>query len=120
MNSEILRKRCVDFSTLNLMIGKELLNQRVSETYGKQLIRSSSSVSLNYSEAVSAESTKDFIHKLSIVLKELRETYSCLEIVRNGGLSENENQLLDAHTECNELISIFVKSVKTLKSNLMK
>ncbi len=38
MTSEILRKRCVDFSTLNLMIGKELLNQRVSETYGKQLI----------------------------------------------------------------------------------
>jgi len=75
---------------------------------------------LNYSEAVSAESTKDFIHKLSIVLKELRETYSCLEIVSKGGLSENENQLHSAYKECNELISIFVKSGKTSKRNLKK
>lgn len=118
MNSEILRKRCVDFSTLNLMIGKELLKHQVSINFGRQLIRSSSSVALNYSEAISAESKRDFIHKLNLSLKELRETYSCLEIIKNGELLINQEQLLSAYGECNELISIFVKSVKTSKQNL--
>lgn len=118
MNSKILRKRCVDFSTLNLKIGIELLKKQASINFGKQLIRSSSSVALNYSEAIYAESRKDFIHKLNISLKELRETYSCLEIIINGELLTNQEQLHMAYDECNELISIFVKSVKTSKQNL--
>lgn len=59
----------------------------MSKTYAgnhlaKQLLRSGTSVSLNYGEAPSAESRKDFVHKAKIVLKELCETMLCLKIIK--------------------------------------
>jgi four helix bundle protein len=78
-----------------------------------QLIRSGTSSALNYGEAQSAESKRDFVHKLKIVLKELRESSVALKIA--GELNfldgpEDTSQILD---ECHQLIAIFVKSIQT-------
>lgn len=83
-----------------------------------QLIRSGSSVSLNYAEAQSGESRKDFIHKMKIVLKELRETLVCLKIIKRAVIKNTDPEIEKATGECNELISIFVKSIETATKNM--
>ena len=80
MNKFDLEKRLVNFSVLILDIVKEMPNSKEGKTLSGQVIRSGTSVSLNYGEAMSAESRKDFIHKMKVILKELRETNICLEI----------------------------------------
>ncbi len=71
-----------------------------------QLLRSSCSVALNYAEAQSAESDKDFQHKTSIVLKEVRETQVALKIV-SGLQKQNVNGLAELLSEVDELVRIF-------------
>ncbi len=82
-----------------------------------QLIRSGTSPALNYGEAQSAESRKDFIHKMKIVLKELRESLVCLKILHRSNLYISEDKLNRIINECDELISIFVKSIETAEKN---
>jgi len=84
-----------------------------SEHLAKQLIRSSTSVALNYGEARSGESTKDFLHKMKISLKELRESYVNLKIQRGANLIKDNVELDRLLDENNQLISIFVSSIKT-------
>jgi four helix bundle protein len=80
--------------------------------------RSSISAALNYGETGSAESHKDFVHKLQVVLKELKETWMALRITEKAKLSSNLDLLMKCKAECNELISIFTKSVKTNKGKI--
>jgi four helix bundle protein len=84
----------------------------------EQLVRCGTSHALNYGEAQSGESRKDFIHKIKIVLKELRETFVALKIIHKAKLFSTEEKLQIALKENNELISIFVKSVETAQTNL--
>ena len=80
-------------------------------------MRSGTAPALLYGEAQSAESRNDFIHKLKILLKELRETLVALKIIKRVPLTKT-NELVDkAMIECNELISIFVKSIETARKN---
>ena len=93
-------------------LNKNMLTQNLSE----QVIRSSTSAALNYGEAQSAESKKDFIHKNSVVLKELRETGISLKILFESKTVKDHdtmNKLLD---ECNQLTAIFQKTVTTAGS----
>ena len=62
------------------------------------------------------ESKKDFIHKMGICLKELREIFVCLKIIEKATLTSNIDIIIKS--EANELISIFVSSIKTAKTNL--
>ena len=84
---------------------------------GNQVIRSGTSPALHYGEAQGAESPKDFIHKMKLVLKELRETMNAMRIIRRKPLTTNLDILEKALKECNELISIFVTSIATAKRN---
>jgi four helix bundle protein len=83
-----------------------------------QLIRSSTSAALNYGEVQSAESLKDFIHKCSIVLKELRETSIGLRIIKASNSTNNGMCLDKTINECNHLTAILQKTVNTSKSKL--
>ena len=74
-----LEERLIDFSVLILEITNEMENNYAANHLSKQIIRSSASASLNYGEAQSGESRKDFVNKMKIVLKELRETYHLFE-----------------------------------------
>ncbi len=97
-----------------------LPNTRAANYLSGQLTRSGISPALNYGEALGAESKNDFIHKLKIVLKELRETYISLKIVERITSKrplENIHLITD---ECNQLISIFVKSIETTKKRKIK
>ena len=88
----------------------------MSEHLTRQIIRSSTSAALNYGEAQGAESRNDFVHKISIVLKELRETHISLHLLC-GSVSENQKEEMDACLkECNELVAIFHKTIMTAKS----
>ena len=82
-----------------------------------QLIRSGLSPALNYGEARSAESVNDFIHKMKIALKELRETFVSLKIIKQKHYQKVSETLDECIKECNELISIFVKSIQTAEKN---
>ena len=73
---------------------------------------------MDYGEAQGAESRKDFIHKMKIVLKELRESFVCIKIIQLSKLYRSENKLLKMKNENNELIAIFVKSIETAKKNV--
>jgi len=107
----------VEFSVLIIEIVNEMHNSKAGNHLYGQLVRSGTSVSLNYGEAQNAESKKDFIHKMKMILKELRETFVCLEIIHRSKLYKTEEKIIKAKKENNELISIFVKSIKTAQKN---
>ena len=75
---------------------------------------------MNYAEAIAAESSKDFIHKIKIVLKELRETHISLKIIKNKPLINELSKTNIVTKECGELIAIFVSSIKTANKNIQK
>lgn len=85
-----------------------------------QLVRCGTSPAANYGEAQAAESRKDFIHKLKVGLKELRETYVWLEIIKRKPFVSLTEKLNTSITECDELIAIFVSSIGTAKKNQNK
>lgn len=97
---------------------KKLINLFASEHLAKQLIRSATSSALNYGEARSAESTRDFLHKMKICLKELRESLINMRIQKGAKLITDVDYLYKLVKENNELISIFVASIKTASMKL--
>ncbi|HLT33588.1 MAG TPA: four helix bundle protein [Aquaticitalea sp.] len=112
-----MENRTIDFAVFIIDIVEEIKNNYAGNYYGNQLIRSSGAPALNYGEARSAESPKDFVHKMGICLKELRESYNCLKIIYKAQLYlGNEKTMLKALDENNQLISIFVASIKTSKT----
>ncbi len=115
MDKYDLEKRLIDFSVLIIDIVNEMPNSKAGNTMSGQIVRSGNSTALNYGEAQSAESKNDFIHKMKVVLKELRETFVALKIIHKAKLYKNEDKIIKAKTENNELISIFVKSIETAK-----
>lgn len=112
-----LEERLIDFAVLMIKISESLPNSRAGNNLSNQLSRSGTSPALNYGEAQSAESRRDFIHKIKIVLKELRETMICLKIIKRTNMIKEVEQLDSALKENNELISIFVKSIETATKN---
>ncbi len=118
MDKYDLEDRLIEFSVLIIEIINEMSNTKAGNHLSGQLVRSGTSFSLNYGEAQSAESRKDFIHKMKVILKELRETFVCLKIIHRSKLYKTENKIIKAKKENNELISIFVKSIETAKKNL--
>jgi four helix bundle protein len=113
-----LEERLIDFSVLIIQITESLHNSKAGIYIGGQLVRSGTSPALHYGEAQSAESRPDFIHKLKVLLKELRETRTALLIIQKAPLIDRMEKVERALTECNELISIFMKSVETAKKNM--
>ncbi len=118
MNRKDLEKRLIDFSVMIINLGKELEKSKTAHHLFSQLLRSGTGAALNYGEAQSAESKKDFIHKMQIVLKELRETSINLRIIEKANLCSKITNIHSVLSEGNELISIFVKSISTSKKSL--
>ncbi len=120
MGRNNLEERLIDFAVLIVQIVNRLPKTIAGKQMGSQLIRSGTSPALNYGEAQSAESRKDFIHKLKVVLKELRESHINLKIIDKGGILPNDNQVLIGIKESDELVAIFTKSIETARRNLVK
>jgi len=112
-----LQDRLIEFSVSVIDVVELLPNTRAGNLIAGQLIRSGTSPAPNYAEAQSAESRRDFIHKIKIALKELRETWVWLKIAQRKKLTKKAQQLKTLMSECDELISIFVASIKTAEKS---
>jgi four helix bundle protein len=111
-----LDERLINFADMIIDISEVLPKSLAGNYIAGQLVRSGTAPALNYGEAQSAESRNDFIHKMKVSAKELRETYNCLRIIRKRKWY-TEEKLLPVLDENNQLISIFVKSIETAKKN---
>jgi len=112
MTPQILEERLIHFAVMIVSVVEALPNTKAGNHIGNQLIRSGTSPAPNYGEAQSAESRKDFVHKMKISLKELRETMIWLRIIARKRLGDCRD-VPAAIAECDELIAIFVTSTKT-------
>ena len=110
-------ERTIEFASQVIVAVRSIGRDDASNALIKQIVRSCSSPALNYVEAQMASSIRDFIHKMRIALKELKETQVNLKIMyKCGYISESEFRNLIS--ENNELVSIFVASIKTASKSL--
>jgi len=117
-----MRKQ-IEIRLINLALSidamtKSLKNSYLTQHLTSQIIRSSTSAALNYGEAQAAESKKDFIHKTSLVLKELRETKISLNLLMASVRAENMNTFETCQEECDQLVAIFYKTVHSARQNI--
>jgi four helix bundle protein len=112
-----LEERLLEFSVRIIKLVEQLPNTRTSNHVAGQLLRSGTSPYPNHGEAQAAESPKDFIHKLRISLKELRETHRWLKLIQRVPLIKKTELVTDIMEETEELIKIFVASIKTAEKN---
>jgi four helix bundle protein len=96
---------------------KSLNRSYLSQHLTTQIIRSSTSAALNYGEAQAAESKKDFVHKLSLVNKELRESKVSLKLLVNSISDKDHDKFQNCITECDRLIGLFYKTIQTTRKN---
>jgi four helix bundle protein len=111
-----LNERLINFAVVIIDISECLPKTFAGNHIAGQLVRSGTSPALNYGEAQSAESRNDFIHKMKISAKELRETMNCLKIIEKKNWVAPDKLSVPIN-ENNQLISIFVKSIETAKKN---
>jgi len=116
MTPQMLEERLIGFAVIIIGIIEILPNSKAGNHIANQLVRSGTSPAPNYGEAQSAESRKDFIHKMKISLKELRETMIWLKIIARKRMCDID-QVQAAIAECDELVAIFVRSTKTADEN---
>jgi four helix bundle protein len=111
-----LEERLLEYSARIVRLVERLPNTRAGNHVGGQLLRSGTSPLPNHGEAQAAESGNDFVHKLKICLKELRESYRWLKLI--GRVPLLRPKLVEPLIlETDELIRIFVKSVKTARGS---
>ncbi|MGB9499013.1 MAG: four helix bundle protein [Dissulfuribacterales bacterium] len=115
-----LEERLVDSAVRVIRTAESLPKSKIGNHISGQLIRSGTSPASNYGEAQSAESRADFIHKMGVSLKELRETRIWLLIITKAKLIKPVSKLDALLDENNQLISIFVTSIGTAKQNKKK
>ena len=115
-----LEERLLEYSVRIIRVVEQLPNTRVGNHIAGQLLRSGTAPYPNHGEAQAAESPKDFIHKLRISLKELRETKRWLKLIQRLPLIRPTGKLDSIMQESEELIKIFVSSIKTaqIKNNI--
>ena len=112
-----LQERSIDFAIAIILLIESLQNTKTVNHVGGQVLRSGTSPAFNYGEAQGAESRKDFIHKIKICLKELRETQVGLIMIDRLKIARSEREVEDLLKECGELIAIFVTSIETAERN---
>ena len=112
-----LQDRFIDYAVEIVKVAEAMPNTRVGNHISMQLLRSGTSSAANYGEAQSGESKADFIHKLKLALKELRETEVWLKIIKRTGLIMPNEKFDSLLSETNELISILFTSIGTASTN---
>ena len=110
-----LEDRLIDFAVRVIRLAESLPKNKVGNHIAGQLIRCGTSPAPNYGEAQSAESRSDFVHKMKVCLKELRETRIWLRMIVQCDLIKPTSKLESLIHENDELISIFATSIKTAK-----
>ena len=112
-----LEERLLEYASRIIRLVDSLHTTRAANHVGGQLLRSGTSPLPNHGEAKAAESREDFIHKLKICLKELRELRRWLRLIKRVPLIAKPDKLDDLLNETEELVRIFDRSVRTAKTN---
>ena len=115
MKESILRDKSYAFAIKIVITVKELQKEKKEFVLSKQLLRSGTAVGALISEAEFGQSKADFIHKLTIALKEANETKYWLNLLNDTDYL-SEKAFMENRRDCMELIKILVSSIKTLKS----
>jgi four helix bundle protein len=117
-DKDILNNKSYAFAIRIVRLSQYLHNENKEFVLSRQVLKSGTSIGTLVREAKYAQSKLDFIHKLSIALKEANETYYWLSLLYDTNYIEEK--LFDSLLkDCNELISILGSSVKTMKKNIL-
>ena len=116
---EELAERLLDFAVRIIKLCSDLPKNSIGNHVRGQLLKCGTSPGANYEEARGAESTADFVHKLGVVLKELKESRFWLNVIIKASLLKTD-KAVPLRDECEELIAIIAKSVFTAKKSKMR
>jgi four helix bundle protein len=108
-----LEERLLDFGAAMITLTRKLNGDYAERHVGNQLLRSGTAPLSHHGEAQAAESTADFIHKMRIALKELRESERWLKLIARAKLLPTNSDLPQLLNETDQLIRIFVSSIAT-------
>lgn len=117
MNKKELQERMTTFAVRIIRMVDSLPSTISGKAVARQIIRSGTSPSANYRAACIAKSDKDFINKLKMVEEELDETAHWLDIIMRSEMVK-ASRIQPLYQECNELLSIIVKSIITTKNRV--
>ncbi len=115
-----LEDRLLEFASAIIDLSENLPTSRAGNHVAGQMLRSGTAPYPYHGEAEDAESRDDFIHKLKICLKELRETRRWARLIKHRGWTKDETALIYILSEGEELIRIFYSSIQTAKRNALK
>ncbi len=108
----LIQDKSFDFALSIIDVHKNLTHNKKEYIMSKQLLRSGTSIGANVNEAIEAQSRADFIHKLSIALKEARETEYWIRLLMAADYMENHHTI---HNEVQVIIRILTAIIKTTK-----
>jgi four helix bundle protein len=114
-----LEERLLEFASAIIDLSEKLPDSRAGNHVAGQVLRSGTAPYPYHGEAEDAESRDDFIHKLKICLKELRETRRWARLIKRRGWAKDETALIYILSETEELIRIFYSSIQTAKRNAL-
>ena len=114
MSDSIILRKSYAFALGIVKVCKELQRDKKEYILSKQLLRAGTSVGANVNEAISAQSKRDFVHKLSIALKEAMETGYWINLLRDSNYLPN-NSFAELNKECNEIVKILSSIILTTK-----
>jgi four helix bundle protein len=112
-----LEERLLDYGAEIIHLTRQLNGDFAERHIGNQLLRSGTAPLSHHGEAQAAESTADFIHKMRLALKELRESDRWLKLIRKAKLLPQSKNLPEFLNETDQLIRIFVTSIRTAEKN---
>ena len=113
-----LEERLLGYAAAVIEITERLPKARAGNHIAGQLLRSGTSPLSNHGEAQSGESQKDFVHKMRLCLKELRESERWVKLIRRVPSLKLGSEVDPSLKETDELIRIFVKSIQTTEQHL--
>ncbi|MBP9102413.1 MAG: four helix bundle protein [Chitinophagaceae bacterium] len=113
-NESIIATKAYSFALGIITLYKYLVNEKKEYVLSKQLLRSGTSIGANINEALSAQSKRDFVHKLSISLKEARETSYWLNLLKDSEYIKQES-FTNLSNKCNEILKILSSIILTTK-----
>lgn len=117
MSDSILKDKSYAFALRVVKLSRHLQKEQQEYILSRQVLRSGTSIGTLIMEAEFAESSKDFVHKMSIALKEANETKYWFNLIKDSELIET-NLFDSLHSDVKEIIAMLVSTIKTLKSKL--
>lgn len=115
-----LEERLLDYAAAIIQVTEKMKPTRAGNHVAGQLLRSGTSPLFNHGEAEGAESPRDFSHKLSVCLKELKESRRALRLAAKVPLIEDAGIVMPVLAETDELIRIFGAAIRTTRRNMAK